>query len=204
MIPINIKREHILKAIGEIGIKGIPSGRKSKKFSLVFNGKQYPPKYTLTLANKYANGKELKPDDFSGGKESNYFLKNLGFVITKGEPSKNQTIPIPEKIERGTSQKKTHDERCPQCKETIKRFLEKIYGEVIENHIFEVGTLPEDFKNTPYYESLKEIYQALQSYRGFEELVRAKRLPPCDLFVENPGFILEYDENQHFTILRKI
>ena len=178
MIPKNIKREHILKAIGEIGIKGIPSGRKSKKFSLVFNGKQYPPKYTLSLANIYANGKELNLYDFRGGKESNYFLKNLGFVITKSEPSKNQTIS--KKFERVQSQKKTHGERCPQCKKTIKTFLEKIYGQVLENHTFEVGTLPEDFKNTPFYERLKEIYYALQNHRGFEELVRAKRLPACD------------------------
>ena len=29
-------------------------------------------------------------------------------------------------------------------------------------------------------------------------------LPHCDFFIPNPGFILEFDESQHFTLPRKI
>jgi hypothetical protein len=97
-----------------------------------------------------------------------------------------------------------HNERCPECKETILKLLERIYGKAERNHRFEVGTLPEDFKQTAYYEKLREIYEALQNYRGFKEFVRAKGLPHCDFYVANPGFIVEFDESQHFTPLRKI
>ena len=38
MIPKNIKREHVIKAIEEIKRNGIPKGRNSKKFLLEFNG----------------------------------------------------------------------------------------------------------------------------------------------------------------------
>jgi len=62
MIPKNIKREHILKAIEEVKRTGIPEGRGSKKFYLECDGKHYPPKYILSLAN-YANGKEMPPQN---------------------------------------------------------------------------------------------------------------------------------------------
>ena len=60
MIPKNIKKEHIIKAIEEIKRNGIPKGRDSKKFLLKFNGEYYPPKYVISLANKYANGEILE------------------------------------------------------------------------------------------------------------------------------------------------
>ena len=74
MIPSNIEREHIVKAIGEIDSNNIPPGRQSKSFLLIFEGKQYPPKYVLSLANKFANGEELDPSRFGGGQEKNNFL----------------------------------------------------------------------------------------------------------------------------------
>ena len=81
MIPKNIRVNHIFEAIKEIDRKGLPAGRNSKKFKLLYEGKVYPPKYVISLANKYANGYELAPNVFSGGQESNKFLNNLGFEI---------------------------------------------------------------------------------------------------------------------------
>ena len=65
MIPKNISREHIIKAIKQIKKVGIPSGRSSRKFLLEYKGKSYPPKYIICFANKYANGIELAPQEFS-------------------------------------------------------------------------------------------------------------------------------------------
>lgn len=101
-------------------------------------------------------------------------------------------------------QRKTqHNERCPKCKETIKAMLEKICGNVETNYKFKIGVFPENFKITAYYNSLKEIYESLQNRRGFKEFVKAKTLPNCAFFIPNPGFIVEFDESQHFTLLRK-
>jgi len=203
MIPKNIKREHIIKAIDEIKKVGIPAGRSSKKFLLEYNGKFYPPKYTVSLANKYANGKKLDPQDFSGGTETNDFLKDLGFSIVEAS-SKTQVITPLKENNRKKVLGAHRDERCPKCKETIKNLLEKIYGKVEQNYKFEIGTHPENFKNTPYYDKLNEIYEALQSHRGFKEFVKSKTLANCDFFVSNRGFIVEFDETQHFTELRRI
>lgn len=203
MIPKNIKAEQVLKAIEEIKRDGTPKGRSSNKFLLEFDGEYYPPKYILSLASKYASGIELKSSQFGGGKETNDFLRALGFDIV-GVSALKKTIK-PFKRQRETKLSRIHhDERCPKCKDTIKKLLEKVYGKVERNWRFEVGTCTEDFKDTPYYNKLKEIYETLQSHRGFKEFVKVKTLPRCDFFIPNPGFIVEFDESQHFTLPRKI
>ena len=203
MIPKNVKREHVIKAIEEIKRNGTPKGRNSRKFFLEFDGKYYPPKYVISLANKYANGKTLDPAQFSGGKETNNFLRNFGFNIVELSTTKKIIKHFSIKRKRKLSNIH-HGERCLKCKETIRKLLEKIYGRVEENYKFSVGILPEDFKDTQCYGKLEEIYETLQSHRGFKEFVKAKTLPNCDFFIPNPGFIVEFDESQHFTLLRKI
>lgn len=203
MIPKNLKREHVVKAIQEVARVGIPEGRGSKKFLLEYNGDYYPPKYIISSANKYANGRELDPSDFSGGKETNDFLRAIGFDIVGVSFSEKPDVKPFKKRKIGSS-RTHHDERCPKCKETVRKLLEKIYGKVEQNYKFELGTHPDDFINTPYYAELKEIYEALENHRGFKEFVRARTLPNCDFFVPNLGFIVEFDESQHFTLPRKI
>lgn len=204
MIPKNIRRQHILKALQKIDEVGIPKRRKPKKFKLKFNGRYYPPKYVISLANKFANGKILAPSFFSGGKESNDFLKKLGFNIHEEKILRKQHAAVTRKNTKSRVSKTLHDERCKGCKETIQKLLEKIYGRVEQNYMLDIGTHPDDFKESAYYEKLKEIYEALQHYRGFNDFVRTKSLPNCDFFVPDPGFLVEFDESQHFTTPRKI
>src|SRR5215211_9354632 len=86
MIPDSIKREHILKAIEEIKRSEIPVHRDSTRYDLEYDNRLYPPKYVISLANKYANGKELDHVVFGGGGETNNFLKSRGFNIVDKEP----------------------------------------------------------------------------------------------------------------------
>lgn len=204
MIPKNIRRENIVKAIGEVERVGIPNGRSSKKFLLEYNGKYYPPKYIISLANRYTNGKELEPSEFSGGKETNDILRDLGFNIVESPFPEKPVLKSFKKNAEMQYSKTQHYERCPKCEETIRKLLEKIYGKVEVEHKFKVGTHPENFKDKPYYNNLKKIYQVLQNHRGHKEFVKVKTLPACDYFIPNPGFIVELDESQHFTFPRKI
>jgi hypothetical protein len=204
MIPGTIAREHILKAIKEIDSQGVPEGRGSKKFVLEFDGKEYPPKYVISLANKYANGRELDSEEFSGGKESNEFMKSRGFPIKGIKGKASPQVAQERHYEYHEPRKTPHDERCPKCKETVRKLLQKIYGQVEEGYKFETGTTPEDYKDTKHYHNLIAIHEALQRHRGFEEFVRAKTLPNCDFFMSNQRLIVEFDESQHFTIPRKI
>lgn len=80
-IPKNIKRKHILQAVDYINEYGTPDERKSTRFHLIYEKKPYCPKYVVSVANIFANGEELAPSKFSGGKETNSFLAKLGFQI---------------------------------------------------------------------------------------------------------------------------
>ena len=83
MIPKNISKYHVLGAIKEIERSGVPKGRDSKKYQLLFEEKAYPPKYVISLANKLSNGEELDPESYNGGIETNKFLRRLGFTISE-------------------------------------------------------------------------------------------------------------------------
>ncbi|SNS86611.1 EVE domain-containing protein [Bacillus sp. OK838] len=84
-IPKNINNEHVIEAIHKIDSEGVPERRSSTRFKLSFEGKFYPPKYVITIANIFANGEEYSPSLFSGGDETNEFLKSLGFRIIENE-----------------------------------------------------------------------------------------------------------------------
>ncbi len=88
MIPSNITKENIIHALEYIDRYGVPKNRESTKYKLKYKHRNYPPKYVISIANKYANKIELKPSEFSGGNETNNFLINLGFKIS----DKNQNI----------------------------------------------------------------------------------------------------------------
>ena len=90
MNPDSIKREHILKALEEIARFEIPAQRSSEKYDLEHNNRSYPPKYVVSIANKYANNYELDYSAYGGGDETNTFLKSMGFTIVDKEPEKQE------------------------------------------------------------------------------------------------------------------
>jgi len=81
VIPDNITREHIEQAIAYIDESGVPQNRSSTRYLLNYNGKNYPPKYVISIANMFANGEELDPNQFTGGRRTNTFLTQQGFII---------------------------------------------------------------------------------------------------------------------------
>jgi hypothetical protein len=76
-----LTRSHVEAAIARIDREGVPARRGSTKFHLVVDGRRYPPKYVLSLASYEATRRELRPQEFSGGDETNSLLQSLGFTI---------------------------------------------------------------------------------------------------------------------------
>ena len=109
MIPKNIKKEHLEKAIEEIDKDGIRKGRHSSIYDLIHNGKSYPPKLVLSIANRYANGTELAANDFGGGKDTPAFelMKTEGFeIVLKNDP----IISLIEKYKKRIAETELKDE----------------------------------------------------------------------------------------------
>lgn len=84
-IPENINKKHLLQAIEKIDEEGIPIDANSQYYDVVYNGKKYPPKLIISLANIFANGVVLDRQSFAGGLDTQSFkiLKDNGFVIEK-------------------------------------------------------------------------------------------------------------------------
>jgi 5-methylcytosine-specific restriction protein B len=88
-----IKREHILAAIKEIEANPLlRKGRASSTYDLIYEGKDYPPKLVISIANRYATGVELDHNAFLGGpnKPSFNLLEKEGFEIKKKNESINR------------------------------------------------------------------------------------------------------------------
>ncbi len=82
-VPKNISKEDILQAISEIDEKGIPPRAHSSTYDIVHEGKRYPPKLVVSIANRFANGEELDRSTFGGALNKDAFklLESNGFTI---------------------------------------------------------------------------------------------------------------------------
>ena len=98
-----------------------------------------------------------------------------------------------------------HPERCRDCKSRIAELLEHAYGTCVPNHRFGWEVRLSPYEATSIGPVLREIAQRLEAYRGFSVngFVRSNELAACDYWVPDPGFIVEFDESQHFTKPRK-
>jgi hypothetical protein len=84
-IPKNITKEHVLMAVSQIEPPEIPNNRRSYHYFLLHEGKEYPPKFVLGEANKYANGEELKSTTFNAIEAKDFLIKKGFKIIEKGD-----------------------------------------------------------------------------------------------------------------------
>jgi hypothetical protein len=98
----------------------------------------------------------------------------------------------------------SHYERCKECKERVYEILTALYGKVERNYNINLPLNENEMEKSLHYKNLMEIYSILQNYRGYSEFVRAKKLPNVDYYIKEHDFIVEFDESQHFTPLRKL
>lgn len=84
MIPRELRRDHVLRALDRIAREGIPIKRASHKHCLVHYGIHFAPKFVVSEACRAFRPDGLTPDEFSGGLETNELLRSHGFTIVKG------------------------------------------------------------------------------------------------------------------------
>ena len=77
----NINRQNVIDALKYIDEKGVPFHNQSTQYDLISDdGKKYPPKYVIAVADHIANGTPISVDAFNGTEARNH-LEELGFVI---------------------------------------------------------------------------------------------------------------------------
>ena len=97
-----------------------------------------------------------------------------------------------------------HSAHCRACKERVREILTAIYGECRVNHQFPWPARPEDYANSAIGNALESIRNSLGDWRGYRDFIKSPHVPPCDFYVSTPPFILEFDENQHFSPARLV
>ena len=211
MIPAGITKTHIAEATQHIIRDGVPSLRRGRSYCLVTNGEHFPPKYTIALAHQVATGECLRPDRFSGGSESNEFLRRRGFAVVECDcggsvhDGRVTSVSGPPMRRRRTIPSRRHSERCAECKTRVGQLLERIYGTCVPNYRFGWQTGLAPYAGTSIGSVLRDVAGVLEEYRGYGigTFVRSDMLAGCDYWVPDPGFIVEFDESQHFTSPRK-
>lgn len=76
-----INKNNVLDALKFIDENGVPFNNQSTQYDLIGDdGKKYPPKYVIAVADHIANGKEIAVDTFNAVEAKN-FLTKIGFHI---------------------------------------------------------------------------------------------------------------------------
>ena len=199
MIPSNISWQNIISAIGYIRENTIPKRRRATRFQLVVDNQTFPPKYVVSLANKYANGQELDPSKFNGGKETNLFLENLGFKIEEissleqHSKVRSSANPASRRAWAGSAPKAQ--------RQALLKLLKQHFGVVKTevSHNWLVVPSRGSMDN-----ALIKIVEVLSSYRGYRNFFSPGLHLQVDYFIPSQSLIIEYDERQHFTIPRAL
>lgn len=77
----NINKQNIIDALRYIDENGVPFHNQSTQYDLVTeDGKKYPPKYVIAVADHLANGNEISVETIHG-REARKFLQEFGFQI---------------------------------------------------------------------------------------------------------------------------
>jgi len=77
--------------------------------------------------------------------------------------------------------------------------LSAIYGECKTHRQFPWPANPEAYADTAIGSALQRIRDALAGLRGHRDFIKSAQMPPCDYFIADPPFIVEFDESQHFS-----
>lgn len=93
-----IDEQSIAAAIEYIDTHGVPDKNKSTQYVLITeDGKQYPPKYVIAVANHLANDTDIVTDGFNAVEAKNYF-ETRGYNIESKQEKFELTITATEVI----------------------------------------------------------------------------------------------------------
>ena len=93
------KKEYIIAALRYIDENGVPFHNQSTKYELVTeDGKRYPPKYVVAVANHLANGKNISTEGYNAVEAKSY-LEGQDFTIEEKQQEKFELLITAETVE---------------------------------------------------------------------------------------------------------
>ena len=92
MIPKGLTSQHFQQAAADIDRNGVPPERNSVHYDLVIENRRYPPKFIISLAIKFATGKEYPAGDFNAVEAKSYFERNGYTVIDRRKEAEASVV----------------------------------------------------------------------------------------------------------------
>lgn len=94
-----LKKQDVIDALKFISENGVPEHNTSEKYLLVSeDGKKYPPKYVVAVADHLANSTDISTESFNSVDAKNY-LESLGFSIETKQQEKFELSITAESVE---------------------------------------------------------------------------------------------------------
>ena len=127
-----LKKKDILDALKFIDENGVPEHNEIMKYALVSeDGKRYPPKYVVAVADCLANGTEISTESFNSDSAKSY-LENHGFIIEIKQQEKFQLSITAESVE-STDERFTMDNlSLGDNYKPLDAYFEKANGDIIK------------------------------------------------------------------------
>ena len=127
-----LKKEHIVEALKYIDENGVPFHNQSTKYELVTDdGKRYPPKYVVAVADHLANGADISTDGFNAVEAKNH-LESLGFTIETKQQEKYELVITSENVV-STDERFTMDNiSLGDIYKPLDAYFKKASGEVVK------------------------------------------------------------------------
>ncbi len=127
-----IKKQDIINALKYIDEKGVPFHNQSTKYELVTeDGKRYPPKYVVAVADHIANGTDISTEGFNAVEANNY-LEGQDFMIETKLQEKFELSITAERVE-STDERFTMDNlSLGDNYRPLDVYFKKANGEVIK------------------------------------------------------------------------
>ena len=127
-----IKETDISEALKFIDENGVPFHNQSTKYELVTdNGKRYPPKYVIAVANHLGNGVEITTEGYNAVEAKNY-LEGKGYTIETRPQEKFELRITADKVESTDEQFTIDHLELGDNYKPLEAYFKKASGEVIK------------------------------------------------------------------------
>jgi len=127
-----LKKQNIIDALKFIDENGVPEHNTSVKYVLVSeNGKKYPPKYVVAVADHLANGTDISTESFDSVDAKNY-LESQGFTIETKPQEKFELSITAERVESTDERFTMEDLNLGDNYKPLNAYFEKANGDIIK------------------------------------------------------------------------
>lgn len=127
-----LKKQNIIDALKFIDENGVPEHNMSVKYVLVFeNGKKYPPKYVMAVADHLANGTDISAEAFTSADAKNY-LESQGFTIETKPQEKFELSITAERVESTDERFTMENLNLGDNYKPLNAYFEKANGDIIK------------------------------------------------------------------------